>query len=197
MFELKGKIARNVSVDPEDSANVKFALTSLGYYNDDKSGLSPYADDQLFTAVKSFQKENDLKVDGVLNVNGPTQAKIKDKLKENEKAGNAFGDFWKNYWDMREADTIGADNYFHCKANFEATQRGWDGSAGASFLSNMREAGDLLTDSFTSGIITSGKDVMKDQAVNLYGRNAARTGGFSSAREACAIYRPKGLNEKY
>ena len=34
----------------------------------------------------------------------------------------AVGDFLGKYRDMREANTIGADKYFHCKANCEATQ---------------------------------------------------------------------------
>lgn len=34
------------------------------------------------------------------------------------------GDFWKNYQNMREANTIGADKYFHCVANCQASRRG-------------------------------------------------------------------------
>jgi len=41
-----------------------------------------------------------------------------------EQAVGAVGDFVGNYMDMREANTIGADRYFHCKANCEAAKRG-------------------------------------------------------------------------
>ena len=36
------------------------------------------------------------------------------------KVATTVGIFAKNYFDMREANTIGADKYFHCKANAQA-----------------------------------------------------------------------------
>lgn len=197
MFELKRPISRNSKIDLEDTAKIKFALTSLGRYDDTETGLSPYADDRLFRSIQSFQKENNLKVDGVINPEGETHTKIKEKLATDEKSGNAFGDFWKNYMDMREADTIDADKYFHCKANYEATKRGWEGFAAAVSVSNLREAVDLIVDSPGDGVVPTVKDVMKDQRANKYGRDSSRFSGYTSAREACAIFRPKGLNEKY
>ncbi|HQX26614.1 MAG TPA: peptidoglycan-binding protein [Alphaproteobacteria bacterium] len=196
MFTLLKRIARDVSTELEDTAIVKFALTSLGYYDDKDTGMSPYADDGLFHSIKTFQKKNGLKVDGIINPDGPTQSKMKENLQSNKKAENAFGDFWNNYKDMRDANTIGADRYFHCKANYEATKRGWDGFAAAGFLSNMREAGNLVIDPIKKGQFPV-KDVIDDQHANKYGRNSARSGQFSSAREACAIYRPAGLDDKY
>jgi len=35
----------------------------------------------------------------------------------------AIGDFAGNYQDMRDANTVGADKYFHCKANCQASKR--------------------------------------------------------------------------
>lgn len=43
-----------------------------------------------------------------------------DKLKE---AAQAVRDLNRNYWDMRRDNTVGGDDYFHCKANYEATSR--------------------------------------------------------------------------
>ncbi|MCL2162001.1 MAG: hypothetical protein FWH56_09010, partial [Betaproteobacteria bacterium] len=51
----------------------------------------------------------------------------------------ATGDFIRNYRDMREANTIGGDKYFHCKANCEASKRGAYGKWTAEKLSNGRE----------------------------------------------------------
>ncbi|SOB59839.1 protein of unknown function [Pseudodesulfovibrio profundus] len=48
-------------------------------------------------------------------------------------------DFVRNYTDMREANTVGADKYFHCKANYEASKRGPGGKAAAWTLSEARE----------------------------------------------------------
>lgn len=72
MFELSRTIARNASLDLDDTAKVKFSMAALGHYDDSETGLSSYADDKLFTAINDFQKDNNLKVDGVIKPNGET-----------------------------------------------------------------------------------------------------------------------------
>lgn len=191
MFTLKGPVASNSSTDLEDSATIKMALTSLGYYDDTETGLTPYGDRQLFQAVKSFQKDNSLKVDGVIKPDGPTQKTIKEKLQATAQASGAFNDFVKNWWNMRQANTIGGDKYFHCKANYEATQRGWAGKSAAEHLSDEREKAGRLKSDYTL------KDEAADQKANRHGRQAALSNRYTSAEEACAIFRPKGLNDKY
>jgi len=47
----------------------------------------------------------------------------------------AVKDFVHNYRAMRKANTIGADKYFHCPANCQASQRGSAGSATAELMS--------------------------------------------------------------
>lgn len=45
----------------------------------------------------------------------------------------AASDMYKNYNDMKEDNVIGNDDYFHCKANYESTQRGkWGRENGRS-----------------------------------------------------------------
>ena len=39
-------------------------------------------------------------------------------------AVGAIKDMNRNYWDMKRDNTIGNDDYFHCKANYEAADRG-------------------------------------------------------------------------
>lgn len=197
MFIINKSFARNNAVDLDDTAKIKFSMRALNYYDDSETGLSPYADDGLFRAVKAFQKDNGLKIDGVIKPDGPTLEKIKENIKKKPEAQNAFEDFYKNYSDMREADTIGADKYFHCKANYQATKRGWDGFAVAGFVSNVREAVELITNPFKMGVAETAKDTIRDQKANMHGRNSARFGDFSSAEEACAIYRPEALSDKY
>lgn len=189
MFILKGPVARNSPTHLEDSANIKMALTSLGYYDDTETGLSPYGDRQLFQSIKSFQKDNALKVDGIINPDGPTQKSIKEKLAENKGSGNAFIDFKKNFDLMNEANTKDADKYFHCVANYEATQRGWGGEMTAGILSDAKELKDKYWERYEDG--------EEDQKANRHGRKTAKSGQYSSAREACAIFRPAGLDEKY
>lgn len=122
---LARSVGRDRNTHLDDTAKTKFALTALGHYEDDDSGLSPFADDALFKSVRSFQEQNGLAVDGVLNPDGPTQTEINRQLASNSGSGNAFGDFLRNYEDMKDANTIGADKYFHYKANYEASSRGW------------------------------------------------------------------------
>jgi len=191
MFTLKGRVAGNAPTDLEDSGTVKMALTSLGYYDDTKTGLSPYGDRQLFQAIQSFQKDNKLEVDGVIDADGPTQKTIKERLKASPQAAGAFKDFVKNWCDMREDRTIDNDKYFHCKANFEATRRGWVGKSTAEVLSDGREIyGQKIKKDPLS-------DQHADQKANRYGRETALSGKHQTAEEACAIYRVKGINEKY
>lgn len=191
MFTLKGRVASNSPTDLEDSATIKLALTSLGYYDDTETGLSPYGDRQLFHAVTSFQKDNGLKVDGIINPDGPTQKTIKDQLQGAPQAAGAFEDFVRNRKDMMDDATKNNDKYFHCKANFEATRRGWIGKRAAEKLSNAREVyGKYIKHDDDA-------DRIADQQANKYGRNSALSDKYHSAEEACAIYRVNGINEKY
>jgi len=206
MFELKTKIARDAQTDLDDTANTKFALTGLGYYDDTETGLSPYADDQLFQSVQAFQEDNDLKKDGIINPEGPTHTKIKEKLSKDKNAENALNDFMRNRADLRivqktfkgnSQDLDGVDKYFYCKANFEAAKRGWAGQAAASFLSGAREVITSPKSVIQNGFINMTKDAILDHKANRYGRNAAVQGQYKSAQEACSIFRPDGLDEKY
>lgn len=189
MFQIKNKISRNNHVIAKDTSDLKFALTSLGYYDDTETGFSPYADDELFKSVQAFQEDKKLKIDGILNPNGETQNAISAELKKDKKAGNAFMDFKRNFDRMNEANTKGADKYFHCIANYEATERGWDGQIVAKSLSDAKEIKDKYWNKY--------KDGSEDQAANKFGREAAKSGGYHSAKAACHIYRPEGLDDKY
>lgn len=190
MFTLADKVASNSATHLDDSAKIKFALTALDYYDDAITGLTPYTEKALFNSIKKFQQENGLAVDGIINSEGPTHNQLKYALQKNKSSGNAFSDFYKNYGDMKEANTVNADKYFHCKANYEAAQRGWLGKQSAETLSNVREVyGGLKGDTV--------EDSVADQKANIYGRNAATSNKYSSSSEACAIYRPRGLDEKY
>jgi len=191
MFELKSVVSRNSPTEMEDSKNVKFALTALDYYDDDEAGFSPYGDRKLFNAIQSFQKENDLKVDGVIKPDGPTHGKMKEGLRKNPKSGSAFEDFKRNFNLMNESNTHGADKYFHCIANYEASSRGWIGRIASKILSDGKELKDRYHRRYGSD------DIEADQKANQHGRTAAQSGKYGSAKEACAIFRPSGLDEKY
>ncbi len=105
--------------------------------------------------------------------------------------GGAFGDFLRNYTKMREANFKESDKYFHCKANCEASRRGLAGEATAIGISELRE----WLDHHIKG--DSQKDCDDDRAANRHGRKAAGKKSNRSCRQACDVYRPKGLPEKY
>lgn len=101
----------------------------------------------------------------------------------------AGSDFLRNYSDMRSANTIGADKYFHCKANCEASQRGDAGREVARILSNGRE---FLDQCFGGSQAASSAD----QFANLIGRvNGSMSG--RSCRNLCSAVRPRMLKSSY
>lgn len=136
--------------------------------------------------------------------------KVKDAVtapfrKAGEAAG-AAGDFRRNYKDMRDANTIGGDKYFHCKANCEASSRGSTGQYVAEKISNARE----ITDQRIKGDPRSASEA--DQSANRQGRaggSGAAAQGMSPipgaqdrtepnvCRATCGSLRPRGLDDKY
>jgi RHS repeat-associated protein len=107
---------------------------------------------------------------------------------------DAFGadkDFYDNYMDMREANTIGADKYFHCKANCEAAKRGPGGELESYLLSEIRE----LFDEYIKG--DSPQACNADRTANNQGRQAGSNNRNVDCRQACSNFRPPALDPKY
>jgi hypothetical protein len=77
---------------------------------------------------------------------------------------------------MRDANTIGADKYFHCKANCQASRRGKAGETTACAISNARE----WVDQNIKG--DSAAASAADQVANAAGR-----AGANSSSMACEI----------
>lgn len=130
---------------------------------------------------------------------GGLLSKAVGALKE---AFGAAGDFKQNYKDMRDANTIGGDKYFHCKANCEAASRGKTGEFVAEKISNARE----ITDQRVKSDPRSASEA--DQAANRQGRagGAAAAGENQGTQQnssdkicrvTCDSLRPRGLPDKY
>jgi RHS repeat-associated protein len=102
--------------------------------------------------------------------------------------GGGTSDFWNNYWLMREANTIGADKYFHCMANCEATKRGPGGADAASFIGEGREVFDHYIKR------DSPQACNEDRAANRTGQKTLFT---ESCQETCGGYRVPGLNPRF
>ncbi|KAF6106075.1 serum amyloid A2 [Phyllostomus discolor] len=63
-------------------------------------------------------------------------------------AAQGAGDMWRAYSDMREANYIGADKYFHARGNYDAARRGPGGAWAAKVI---REQSQRVTDLFKYG----------------------------------------------
>jgi RHS repeat-associated protein len=103
-----------------------------------------------------------------------------------------ISDFYKNYRDMRDANTIGADKYFHCKANCEASKRGTFGEAMAVCISDSREFFDQRWPKNDPAAASAA-----DQIANHHGRNSIKNNPKNSCEEICSLFRPKSLPKKY
>lgn len=96
-------------------------------------------------------------------------------------------DFLRNYSDMRTANFIQSDKYFHCKANCEASKRGRGGYAVAICISNTREWYDATVKGYPRS------DSTGDHVANVMGRIGAKLGQGQSCARICQFFRPPGL----
>ncbi|XP_007953821.1 LOW QUALITY PROTEIN: serum amyloid A-2 protein-like [Orycteropus afer afer] len=103
-------------------------------------------------------------------------------------AAQGAWDMLRAYTDMREANYIGADKYFHARGNYDAAQRGLGGAWAAKVISDARENLKRVTDLFKYGDSGHGaEDSRADQAANEWGRSGKDPNHF----------RPDGLPDKY
>nr|WP_269318612.1 MULTISPECIES: RHS repeat-associated core domain-containing protein [unclassified Halomonas] len=99
--------------------------------------------------------------------------------------------FGRNYLDMREANTIGGDKYFHCKANCEAAQGGNGGGSAAKCISDTRE---WFDQHIKGNSVSSSED---DQVANHHGRNNGAANSTEDCSQICELFRPNGLPSQY
>lgn len=116
-----------------------------------------------------------------------------------DQVSGAVGDLYRNYLDMKRDRTKFADDYFHCKANFEAAQRGKYGAITAKYLGDTKEAFDYFKNRVYNGLspVEAYADYLHDKDVNLQGRHQAQTGLYKNSKDACRYHRVRGINEKY
>ena len=82
MIKLESKLSRNSKVKLQDVYQVKRRLASKGYYKIPEYGLTPYPDEELFIAIKQFQKDSGLKSDGVIAPGGKTLQALNSQTDE-------------------------------------------------------------------------------------------------------------------
>jgi hypothetical protein len=123
----------------------------------------------------------------------------KAMLGEVEQAVQTINIFWDNYQQMKQANTIGADDYFHSKANAEAAQLGETGESTAKFISDAQEFFDYYNNLHLKKLSLEAtiQDAAKDQRANAFGREQGRNNPHAEARDLVEPLRPEGLDERY
>lgn len=187
--------------------------------------MSPFFDDNLTKAISMYQKDMGLPVTGFVTPDSPMIDKINERLSfypdgprfaaihaflgNNSKfeAYNAqrgksmtgvaapLKHMIKNYKDLKEAKTKGADKYFHCKGNYQAATYGAYGKMLSQLISFGKELKDIPQYAMNDGWIKSFKDTLSDWEANKSGWDGASSG--KSLFESCEQYRPMGLSKKY
>ncbi len=117
-------------------------------------------------------------------------------------------DYCKNYIDMRNANLRSseqekaleqtADNYYHCKANFDAAKRGNWGYMASNIIGNAREALDYFSNRFikNKSMPEAINDYWNDINVNENSRNNGLKNRNILSEEACWPYKPDKLDEE-
>ncbi|MBE6453012.1 MAG: hypothetical protein E7012_05950 [Alphaproteobacteria bacterium] len=105
----------------------------------------------------------------------------------------AISDMAKEYMLMHSHDYKQLDDYYHCKANYNAANRGFWGKKTADYLGNAKEQIDYLKNRYYKDIPEekAKADYYHDTAVNQEGINRALQQTNQTAQEACSDYRAK------
>lgn len=130
--------------------------------------------------------------------NTPTLTLSPQKGKTFQSLGAVY-DMTKNYINMIKDNTINADDYFHCKANYEAAKRGQYGKNTAERLGQLKEIYDIY-DNIVHKDMTLNQaldDYNHDMLVNEIGRLQALSRQYSNSKDGCNIFRVKGINNAY
>ena len=113
----------------------------------------------------------------------------------------AASDMYKEYRTMKSHNFKSTDDYYHCKANYEATSRGPIGEATSRGLGNLKENFDYQWNMYYKGLSKKDAqwDMKHDLKVNEDGRRRAKSLLYESSQDACADYRNKNkkLPNKY
>ncbi len=80
-LKLKRPMDESTSVDYGDIVQAKRALNQLGYYRPPIGNeLGAWVDNNLFDGIRRFQRDNRLRVDGVMKPGGPTETAINRQM---------------------------------------------------------------------------------------------------------------------
>jgi RHS repeat-associated protein len=95
------------------------------------------------------------------------------------------------YFEMRDANWLHSDKYFHCKANCQAAQQGPGGAVAACVIGDTREVWDLAVKGYPPF------DSFNDLLANHYGRTQGESNPNLPCDLICIGYRPAGLPPQF
>ncbi len=106
-------------------------------------------------------------------------------------SGGAIYDLASEYFAMKKHNYVNLDDYHHCKANFNATQRGKYGEALAKQLGVVKEMGDVVRNMAGKGLTyrEARDDFWHDLEINKIGRQRGLLQKNQEAKDACADFR--------
>ena len=194
------KAVRPLAPNNLDDINaVRGAMEKFGDYKGVPAGFyeRSFMDKPLEQSIKNYQKENGLTVDGILNPKGETENSINQMFRSlKEKADTAKG-MYDNYREMKNLGWKNADDFFPCKANFEAAQKSEESEKFAKFPGDRKEDADYYINRIYKGfsVYEALKDKEHDLKVNAYGlaqgRKEREKPSGRTAKEVCKEKYPK------
>lgn len=113
LFSLTGSVGNMMDNNEEDVMKVKNALHATGYR--DEPADSGIIEQKTDDAIKSFQKDNNLKVDGILKSGGETEDALNDSVSAQDKSINSIENVYRSYVQMakKKGWTSAAENLEH------------------------------------------------------------------------------------
>ena len=88
-IRLRGVVDRAARADENDTWQIKSALGALGYYKTPGYGVTPYPDEPMFDGIKKYQRDNKLRVDGVMKPGGETEDSMNNRVADVQAAERA------------------------------------------------------------------------------------------------------------
>lgn len=79
-YKLKRTVSSGSAADLDDVWALKHALRQEGFYPEVAREITPFPDRDLFRAIKQFQRQNGLRVDGIAKPGGETEHTLQHQL---------------------------------------------------------------------------------------------------------------------
>lgn len=80
VFSLSKNVATSSAVAEEDMLPLKTYLKKFGAYDVPSYGMTKYPDNELFEGIKTYQRKNNLTVDGIMRKDGETISSMNAEL---------------------------------------------------------------------------------------------------------------------